>query len=611
MTVTIIANNTTTTVADGSSIFISGFGDTLSTNDSSITFGDDSNVVVAGNNNQFTLGSGTSLLAEFFGQGDSATVTGTNDTVEGVDSLTLTGRGSSAVDLASESVATATLTGDFETLTFDDIGQGTVTTQGNGDSVILDASTINNTVVTHTPGGEAGAGGTAISMVHSNSNATIVGTGNTVTMENDAQTVSFSGGEENAVIINSGGDAVLSINGRVLNGRDIVKATGGAIVDVTVSTGGVGEVDADNSTVALNDNAQATVNGSNDDLSVANGATLVANGLNNDVRVFGANNMITAGNTVVALLADGASAILVGGGDSVSLGADGATGETLLMSGDGNTIAVDSANDTVNLFGTGDTITTTSAASIALHHDGATATVNGDGNSFAFEGNAQTVNLNGAGNTVDVVDSAGNTVNSTGAAAVTLEVGANANVNASGSTITINDNSTVSVVGNNDQITTNGGGTGSATVRLSGTGDVVADTAFTGGGQMQLTNGSPSNAGPTNELALNVPNSGLPGAPPADTQLWFQASGNDLKIELLGSQSAVTVANWFASPGDQLQAIHAGGMTLDNGAVGQLVQAMATFAAANPGFDPTSASGAALAHNDPGVQSAILAAWHG
>ena len=52
-------------------------------------------------------------------------------------------------------------------------------------------------------------------------------------------------------------------------------------------------------------------------------------------------------------------------------------------------------------------------------------------------------------------------------------------------------------------------------------------------------------------------------------------------------------------------------MTLDNSAVGQLVQAMATFAGAHPGFDPTSATGATQAHNDPGVQSAILTAWHG
>ena len=164
----------------------------------------------------------------------------------------------------------------------------------------------------------------------------------------------------------------------------------------------------------------------------------------------------------------------------------------------------------------------------------------------------------------------------------------------------------MSIVGNNDQIATSAASGGATTVRLNGTGDVVTDSAFALSGQMQLTNGAPSNAGPTNELAL-----GTPGGPVSDTQLWFQASGNDLKIELLGTQNEVTVANWFASPGDQLQAIHAGGMTLDNGAVAQLVQSVATFAAANPGFDPTSASGAGLAHNDPGVQTAIVAAWHG
>ena len=107
MTVTIIANNNTTTVADNSSIFISGFGDTLFTNDSSITFGDDSNVEVNGNNNQLTLGSGT--IVDASGQGDSATVTGTNDTIIDAASVTLTGNNSSAVDVASGS--TATLTG--------------------------------------------------------------------------------------------------------------------------------------------------------------------------------------------------------------------------------------------------------------------------------------------------------------------------------------------------------------------------------------------------------------------------------------------------------------------------------------------------------------------
>jgi hypothetical protein len=588
MTVTIIANHKTTTVADGSSIFISGFGDTLFTNGSSITFGDDSNVRVNGNNNQLTLGSSTIVKAS--GQGDSVTITGTNDQVSGAASVTLTGNNNSAVDVAFGS--TATITGQFNTLTFDDAGGGTVTTLGNTDTVVLDSAGT-NTVVADGAAGEAGSGETLISMVHLGGNAIIVGIDNAiVTMENNRETVTISNGEINAVTIDGA--------------ADIVKTTGGSTVLATVSTGGVGEVDADNSSVTLNDNATATVNGSNDDLLVANGATLVANGTNNNVRVTGVNNMIAASNAAVNFFGDGTSAVVVGGGDSVTLSSLGAIGETLTMVGDGNTIAVGSANDTVNLFGTGNTITTTSATSITLSHDGATATVNGSGNSLTFEGNQQTVNLNGAGNAVDVVDSADNTVNSSGVAAVTLEVGASANVNASDSTITINDNSAVSVVGNNDQIATDESSTGATAVQVNGTGDVVTDRAFSSGGQMQLTNGSPANAGPTNELAL-----GEPAAPVSDTQLWFQESGNDLNIVLLGSQNEVTVANWFASPGNQLQAIHAGGMTLDNGAVGQLVQPMATFAGANPGFDPTSASGAVQAHNDPGVQSAILAAWHG
>jgi hypothetical protein len=596
MTVTIIANHRTTTVANGSSIFISGFGDTLSTNDSSITFGDDSQVRVIGNNNQLTLGNST--IVNVSGQGDSATITGTNDTIIGAASVTFTGSGNSvasdsAVDIGFGS--TATLTGQFDTLTFADAGGGTVTTLGNTDTVILDSAGT-NTVVADGAAGEQGSGETLISMVHLGGKAIIVGIDIAiVTMENDRETVTIDNGEINAVTIDGGAF-----------GADVVKTTGGSTVLVTVSTGGVGEVDADNSSITLDDNAVATVNGSNDDLVVANGATLVANGTNDNVRVTGVNNMITDSNAAVNFFGDGTSAVVVGGGDSVTLSSLGAIGETLTMVGDGNTIAVGSANDTVNLFGTGNTVTTTSAASITLNDDGATATVNGSGNSVTFEGNQQTLNLNGAGNAVDVVDSADNTVNSTGAAAVTLEVGANANVNASGSTITINDNSTVSVVGNNDQIATDESSTGGTTVQVNGTGDVVTDRGFASGGQMQLTNGSPSNAGPTNELAL-----GEPAAPVSDTQLWFQESGNDLNIVLLGTQNEVTVANWFASPGDQLQAIHAGGMTLDNGAVGQLVQAMATFAGAHPGFDPTSATGATQAHNDPGVQSAILAAWHG
>jgi hypothetical protein len=101
--------------------------------------------------------------------------------------------------------------------------------------------------------------------------------------------------------------------------------------------------------------------------------------------------------------------------------------------------------------------------------------------------------------------------------------------------------------------------------------------------------------GPSNQLAF--------GAGIADNQLWFVQSANGLEIEIMGTKSEVTVS------GSQLQEIMtADGMKLD-GKLAQLVQAMATYSAANPGFDPT-ASGVTQAPNDAALQSAIASAWH-
>ncbi|HEV2189010.1 MAG TPA: hypothetical protein VGR70_17505, partial [Stellaceae bacterium] len=159
------------------------------------------------------------------------------------------------------------------------------------------------------------------------------------------------------------------------------------------------------------------------------------------------------------------------------------------------------------------------------------------------------------------------------------------------------------------------GGSGSST--LSASGDVSALIAGAGDntligsgaadsyrfgagdGQAIIINSSPSNTGPTNELDF--------GAGIAEDQLWFEQSGNDLQIELMGTQSRVTVAGWFASSGSQLQEITTtDGMKLDS-QVSQLVQAMATYAANNPGFDPTAV---AQVPNDQTLQTAIAASWH-
>ena len=92
-----------------------------------------------------------------------------------------------------------------------------------------------------------------------------------------------------------------------------------------------------------------------------------------------------------------------------------------------------------------------------------------------------------------------------------------------------------------------------------------------------------------------------------DQNLWFEQAGNDLKIDLLGTNTSATIGNWFSGSSGALQEITAGGLKID-GQISQLVQAMATYAA-NNGFDPTDASIHALP-NDTGLQGAVASAWH-
>ena len=90
--------------------------------------------------------------------------------------------------------------------------------------------------------------------------------------------------------------------------------------------------------------------------------------------------------------------------------------------------------------------------------------------------------------------------------------------------------------------------------------------------------------------------------------LWFQRSGNDLQIDLLGTNSDVTISGWYGNNSRaQVQSISAGdGLKLDS-QIGQLVSAMATYAANTPGFNPTQT---AQMPQDQTLQNTIAAAWH-
>ncbi|MFM0074602.1 calcium-binding protein [Paraburkholderia sediminicola] len=95
--------------------------------------------------------------------------------------------------------------------------------------------------------------------------------------------------------------------------------------------------------------------------------------------------------------------------------------------------------------------------------------------------------------------------------------------------------------------------------------------------------------------------------------IWLQQVGNDLRVDIMGSMTEATIQGWFSNSYNQLSALtvnegSAGALTLDNAQIGQLVQAMATFSSANPGFDPTLTGNPAI--TDPTVLAAVSSSWH-
>ncbi|NJL07089.1 MAG: calcium-binding protein [Methylacidiphilales bacterium] len=96
-------------------------------------------------------------------------------------------------------------------------------------------------------------------------------------------------------------------------------------------------------------------------------------------------------------------------------------------------------------------------------------------------------------------------------------------------------------------------------------------------------------------------------------QLWLDRAGDDLDIRILGTQDRLTIDDWFVDSNHQLTAMGSSdGHVLGNGAVDQLVSAMATFeanyASSHNGvvFDPTSADGTIT---DAAVLTAVNTAW--
>jgi hypothetical protein len=176
---------------------------------------------------------------------------------------------------------------------------------------------------------------------------------------------------------------------------------------------------------------------------------------------------------------------------------------------------------------------------------------------------------------------------------------------------------TAAVVGQTLSLTDDGTALGTATVQSNGafstsvtlpgqgTSAILAsatdsygntnNTYLATAGSRQITIAAQENTGTTTDLDFT---GGI-----TDQNLWFLQSGNDLKIDILGTNTSVTAAGWFSSNDNQLQEISVGGLKIDSQVL-QLVQAMATYSANNPGFDPASPSSGTVP-NDTNLQNAI------
>jgi hypothetical protein len=91
--------------------------------------------------------------------------------------------------------------------------------------------------------------------------------------------------------------------------------------------------------------------------------------------------------------------------------------------------------------------------------------------------------------------------------------------------------------------------------------------------------------------------------------LWFTQTGADLTITIMGTRGTVVIDDWFTTdPSARVSAIHAAdGTTVTHDRVDQLTTAMAIYATAHAGFDPTRVAALPL---DADLNAAFQTAWH-
>jgi Ca2+-binding RTX toxin-like protein len=623
-------------------------------NDTAIADGGTDTLVAAGNGDTLLGGTGTVTLASNAGGNtlvsgsgravasyatSNATInlaTGTagingasaSDTLVGITNLVATGNADTLI--GGSGTDTLTGTGSGDTLIG---GSGTTTLVGNAGGNTLEAGTgstlayygVAGATINLAAGTAAVNGATVEDVLVGIANVT-VSTGNDTVIAGTGPAVLIAKGQGDTLIAGSGTDTLIAGGS-----GDVIEGGAG-------TTTLVGNIAGD-TLIAGSGRTTAFYTGGNLSLNLSAGTAVQAGTSPGDTLIGIANLSVSGGNdTLVAgtgdsLTAAGGSDTLIagsGGGDLLQI-ASGSNdtlvstvgGNTLLGSGSsladyvGSGIAVSLASGSATEGSSSDSLSAITRVNVigssdTVIGDGGTDTLFASGSSDTLIGGSGTATLigsvggdtleAGSGRAIASYAAAGLVANlAAGTAAVNGGSSSDAlvgitNVTASGA------NSTLIAGSDTDSLTASGTAStliaGAGTDHLSDTGTGGAYDFASGDGNATINNGASGNGGPSNSLNFG---SGL-----SDENLWFLQSGNNLQIDLMGTKTHVTIDNWFSGSTDQLQEITAGGLEIDS-QVSQLVQAMATYAADNPSFNPTTAT---QAPNDPTLQNAIAAAWH-
>lgn len=287
--------------------------------------------------------------------------------------------------------------------------------------------------------------------------------------------------------------------------------------------------------------------------------------------------------------------------------------QTLTIAGNNNTVTVSGKNDAVGISGANNTV---------VYNSGSGTLEIADGN----HGVASTTTLKlatgitGASLRISA-DSGGDLILTDGVSGDLIQVDGLLNAAGAGiGQLQFSDGSTISANQLASIAKTINGTTGSDTLSntvVSGnifdgkggddieTGNTGNNTYITqsGYGALTINNGSSSN---------NVASGSLSILNESIQDIWLKKVGNDLELDIMGTNTEATVKGWFSDSYHQLNSI---AVTDSNGVhsvldtqLNQLVQAMATYSAQNPGFDPTTPANSAI--TDSSLLALAASSYH-